>query len=662
MHPMPNLPVFSRLARTVRLPRRQAWLFLLAVGLPGALLLFLSARTVIQDRELSQKRLTDRRQQLGDAVGHVLLDRLERIKLEEATAFAAYQSGHDNDRLSQDATVFVAAIDTAGVHMAWTADPYAIRATRALAVPAFAALIARGTYSELVAKQYDSAAAAYRTALREASDPAQAAYAEVLLGRALLGAGDPLARDPYQRVLRMPFTVRDEQGIPFALYAARALAGDTAVRGDVVAVLRRARAELLHARSLSLPACYTIADLAADLVADPAVRGRCLNLERARTMATDATLLMALRGRDTSWAASDSGRWLASIAPATTTHPSILLAVYVDSLAEAVSGLAGSDLRLVASTDDAVQPIGHGFQGVGVRWSSRDAPAGLHATLTNTRYVTLLAVVLGVVLLGGYLLWRDVQRELRLARLRSQFVSSVSHELKTPLTSIRIFAETLRDRAQLDPKARQEYLETIAHESDRLTRLLQNVLDFSRVERGERTYQLSPQQVPVIVENALRTLRFPLEQQGFTVSYDCDCDFANVRCDSDAVEQAVLNLVSNAIKYSGKSRRIDVKVERRADAVAVIVRDCGMGIAPAHQQRLFERFYRAPTADNDVIPGTGLGLTLVHHMAEAHGGSVSVESAVGHGSTFTLCLPVAAPSIASNERLAPASGPLATPS
>src|ERR1019366_8201485 len=129
-----------------------------------------------------------------------------------------------------------------------------------------------------------------------------------------------------------------------------------------------------------------------------------------------------------------------------------------------------------------------------------------------------------------------------------------------------------------------------------------------------------------------------------------------------AVEQAVLNLVSNAIKYSGKSRRIDVKVERRADAVAVIVRDCGMGIAPAHQQRLFERFYRAPTADNDVIPGTGLGLTLVHHMAEAHGGSVSVECAVGHGSTFTLCLPVAASSIASNERLAPASAPLATPS
>jgi signal transduction histidine kinase len=658
MYSMLDRPAISRLVRTFRLPRRQVFLFLLAVCLPCALLLFLGARTVIQDRELSQKRLADRRQQLADAVGRALLDRLERIKLEEATAFAAYRAGHDNDLLARGATVFVAQVDSGGVQMAWTADPYATRAARALAAPAFAAIIARGVHAELVAKQNDTAAAAYRAALGQATDAAQVAYAEVLLGRALRSARHPLARASYERVLHMRFTVRDEQGIPFALYAARTLAGDTGTQGDVAAVVRRARAELLPSRSLSLPACYTIADLAAA----PAVRERCLDLERAHTMATDASVLTALRGRDTGWAASDSGRWLASIAPATTTHPSILLAVRLDSLADAIASLGGNALRLVASTDKAVQPIGHGLHGIGVRWSSDDAPAGWRAASTNGFYVTALAIVLGVVLLGGYLLWRDVERELRLARLRSQFVASVSHELKTPLTSIRIFAETLRDRANVDPKARHEYLETIARESDRLTRLLQNVLDFSRVERGERTYQFSPQQLPVIVERAIGILRIPLEQQGFTVPFTCDDDFAVVRCDPDAVEQAVLNLVSNAIKYSGRSRRIDVRVEHRDDAVAVIVRDYGIGIAPAYQQRLFERFYRAPTTDNDVIPGTGLGLTLVHHLAEAHGGAVTVESAVGHGSTFTLRLPVAMPAVATTERPAPASAPLAASS
>ena len=652
---MPNRTAISRFVHLLRLQRRQVFLFLLAVCLPSALLLFLSARTIIQDRELSRTRLAERRQQLTDAVARGLLDRLERIKLEEATAFAAYRAGHANDRLARGATVFVAEVDSGGVQMTWQTDPYALRAARALAEPAFAGMIGQGTHLELVAHGFDSATAVYRAALKRAADPAQTAYAELLMGRALRSARSPLARVAYEHVLRTPFTVRDEQGIPFALYAASALVADTATRGEVVAVVQRVRNELLPSRSLSLPACYALADIKA-VPPVPAIRERCIDLERAQLIATGGSLLTALRGSDTPWAASDSGRWLASVAPATTTHPSILLAVRVDSLAEVVASLAGTDLRLVASTGKVVQPIGHGLQGVGVLWSSHGTPGLWRATSTATFYVTFLTIVIAVVLMGGYFLWRDVRRELRLAQLRSQFVASVSHELKTPLTSIRIFAETLRDRANLDPEARNEYVETIARESDRLTRLLQNVLDFSRVERGDRTYQLSPQRVPIIVEHALQTLRFPLEQQGFTVRFDCDDDFAMARCDSDAVEQAVLNLLSNAIKYSGKSRRIDVRVEQREDAVAIIVRDYGIGVAQAHQQRLFERFYRAPTADNDVIPGTGLGLTLVQHLAEAHGGSVTVESAIGHGSIFILCLPVAARAVAASEQ--PAAAPM----
>lgn len=655
---MPDRPVSSRHVRTFLLPRRQVFLFLLAVCLPCALLLFLGARTVIQDRELSQKRLSDRRQQLTDAVARALLDRLERIKLEEATAFAAYRAGDANDRLARASTVFVAQFESGVARMGWTADPHAIRTARALAVPEFASLIARGVHAELVAGRYDTAAVAYRAALGAATTAPQVAYAEFLLGRALRGARDPLARASFERVLRMPSTVRDEEGIPFALYAAKTLAPDTTTRRAVAAAVGRIQAELLHSRALSLPACYAIADLAADAT----VRERCLDLERARNVVADASLLTALRGRSTRWVTTDSGRWLAGVAPATSMRPAILIGVRVDSLAEAIASLAGSDMRLVASADDVGQPIGNGLQGVGVQWLSPDMPAGWRAMITSRFYVMSLAIVLGVVLLGGYFLWRDVRRELHLAQLRSQFVASVSHELRTPLTSIRIFAETLRDRVGIDPRTRHEYLETIARESDRLTRLMENVLDFSRVERGERTYQLSPQRLPAIVESALRVLRFPLEEQGFTVLFSCDDDDAMVSCDADATEQAILNLVSNAIKYSGKSRRIDVRVEQRDGAMVVIVRDYGIGVAPEHQSRLFERFYRAPTTDNDVIPGTGLGLTLAHHIAEAHGGHVTVESAVGQGSTFTLCLPFAAASVAVSTRRAPAPAPLALPS
>ena len=138
---------------------------------------------------------------------------------------------------------------------------------------------------------------------------------------------------------------------------------------------------------------------------------------------------------------------------------------------------------------------------------------------------------------------------------------------------------------------------------------------------------------------ALRTLRFPLEQQGFTVLFHAADDVPMVHCDADAVQQAVLNLVSNAIKYSNRDSRIDVRVEHREGAVAIVIRDYGAGIAPQHQLRLFEAFYRAPTAENDVIPGTGLGLPLVLHVVQGHGGRVTVESEVGSGSTFTMMLP-----------------------
>jgi two-component system phosphate regulon sensor histidine kinase PhoR len=224
--------------------------------------------------------------------------------------------------------------------------------------------------------------------------------------------------------------------------------------------------------------------------------------------------------------------------------------------------------------------------------------------------------------------------------MRSSFVSAVSHELKTPLTAIRMFAETLLINRSADTRNRDEYLDTIVNESERLTRLLNNVLDFSKIEQGTKRYRLEPQSLPDIVRSAARAMKYSLEQQGFTLRTEIDENVPPVQVDRDAIEQAVLNLLANAIKYSGDSRRIDLRL-RSEDGTAVIeVSDRGVGIDPAEHARIFERFYRVPGPETDRIPGTGLGLTLVRHIAEGHDGRVTVTSAPGEGSTFSLVLPL----------------------
>jgi signal transduction histidine kinase len=227
-----------------------------------------------------------------------------------------------------------------------------------------------------------------------------------------------------------------------------------------------------------------------------------------------------------------------------------------------------------------------------------------------------------------------------MAELRSQFVASVSHELKTPLTAIRMFAETLQMGRSPDPDTQAEYLDTIVNECERLTRLVDNVLQFSKIEQGKKIYQFRPVRLAEVVSAAARAMRYPLEQQGFQLRVSVEDDLPAVRGDADALQQAILNLLSNAMKYSGESRSIDVDL-RQEDGEAVIrVRDRGVGIAPELQTLIFEKFYRVPAAENQLIPGTGLGLTLVAHTAKAHGGRVEVRSAPSEGSTFSLCLPV----------------------
>ncbi len=248
---------------------------------------------------------------------------------------------------------------------------------------------------------------------------------------------------------------------------------------------------------------------------------------------------------------------------------------------------------------------------------------------------------MGLTSLAGYLLWRDVQRSTRLSALRSEFVASVSHELRTPLTSIRMYAEILRMDDEMEPEARAGYLDTIFQESQRLSRLVDNVLQFARIEQGRVSYDLRRLSLAAVVESAARAFAGLAAQSGFQMSIECAPDLPAVLADRDAIEQAILNLLSNAMKYSGASREIALRLERQERYAAIQVVDHGIGIAPEEQRKVFERFYRARTDENREISGTGLGLTLVEHIASAHGGQVTVKSHIGEGSTFTLLIPFA---------------------
>jgi len=249
----------------------------------------------------------------------------------------------------------------------------------------------------------------------------------------------------------------------------------------------------------------------------------------------------------------------------------------------------------------------------------------------------------GLSLVGLGLTWRATQREMRVAQLKSDFLASVSHELKTPLTAIRAFGDLLHSGRARNPERIREYGGMIKTESDWLTALLNNILEASRLERGIRRYRLEEGSLCAGVAEAVELFRHTTEARDFTISVALPSPPIRTKFDKGAIHQAMLNLLSNAAKYSDEkpdARRIEVAV-RRDDREAVIeVRDYGIGIAPDEQRHIFDLFHRAAQSEVQMKGGTGLGLAIVREIARAHGGDISVESRPEAGATFRLRLPL----------------------
>ncbi|MEM6264936.1 MAG: HAMP domain-containing sensor histidine kinase [Bacteroidota bacterium] len=261
-------------------------------------------------------------------------------------------------------------------------------------------------------------------------------------------------------------------------------------------------------------------------------------------------------------------------------------------------------------------------------------------SLVKQRSTNNLLLIVGLemlLLIGVLVVFRSIRKEMDLAQAKSDFVSNVSHEIRTPLALISMFAETLQMGRVRTEKKKQEYYRIISQESQRLSGMVNKILNFSKMEAGKREYQFEPKGMNEWVEGVLETYRFHLQQKGFSLDTDLAEDLPTVNMDREAATESLINLLDNAIKYSEEDKRLLLTTGRQNGRVFVELKDHGMGIPKEAQAAVFDKFYRVGSAEVHNTKGTGLGLSLVQHIMNAHGGNVELrQSAPGKGSTFRL--------------------------
>ncbi len=607
--------------------RRQLLLFGFAVLMPAAVLAGLGIRVLRQESELAHTRLNDEERRATEQLARELTSRLEALKLQEINLRIRSAS---SPRLafagaSNPATVFIAEIIADRLILPW--ESHRNGAGSAL----FEQLRLKGESEEFAKQDGAAAAQAYREALSQARTPWEQGEAQLFLARALTKAGrQEEALKTYRALLRGGGLAADEEGIPYRLYAAERLlsAGkDTAdvqsyIREEIASNHAHSPAELYMMQSMF----GKTGQISALIRRSEQIQAAARSLARVRTR---------VESGESQWIADGKEPWLLTVTAPAPPVPGLLFAV-------STAKLASQGVKLVSARTPSSEPLGPALAGLNVQWEPGRFTAGQGSGMTAALFTAGLALVLGLTILGGYLLLRDVNRDVKMAELRSQFVANVSHELKTPLTAIRMFAETLMMGRSRDERTRSEYLETIVNESERLARLVDNVLDFSKIEQGKKIYRMRPTSLPDVVRSAARAMQYPLSQQGFTLDLSVDDDVPELKADPDAVEQAILNLLTNAMKYSGEAREISLRLAGVNGHAVIAVQDRGEGIAQEDQARIFEKYYRTKSHETSTIAGTGLGLTLVAHIAKAHGGRIEVQSSPGEGSTFSISIPLEA--------------------
>lgn len=272
----------------------------------------------------------------------------------------------------------------------------------------------------------------------------------------------------------------------------------------------------------------------------------------------------------------------------------------------------------------------------------QENPHLFEALLTSRRgiYLYMFILLAGILIFGLTLTIRIVSHELELGKMKSDFVSTVSHEFKSPLTSIRQLAEMLQANRVPSEQRRQRYYDVLLEQSERLSLLIDNILDFAKMEEGKKEFMFEMVDMGPLLQELISTIQQQVRHEGFTIEVELDMPLLSIQADRAAITQAITNLIDNAIKYSAGSKKVCVRSYRENQYLMIAIQDFGVGIKPEEIDRVFERFYRGGDELTRTVKGSGLGLTLVKQIVEAHHGSVHVESEPGHGSTFFIRLPL----------------------
>ncbi len=287
---------------------------------------------------------------------------------------------------------------------------------------------------------------------------------------------------------------------------------------------------------------------------------------------------------------------------------------------------------------------GRSASATGLPWpvlvANRDAKAELEEFAGRRRLLLgALGLLTVVVVAGSYSVARAYARELAVMRLQSDFVSAVSHEFRTPLTSLRQLSETLNEGRPLEDERRARYYQALDRATNRLQKLVEGLLDFGRMESGAMVYRRQDLDVAALVTSVVDEYQRDAGDRGYHAELKTEGDLPSIHADPEALGRAVWNLLDNAEKYSPECTTIRVDVEREGAGIAIRVRDRGLGIPAAEQREVLRKFVRGTAAHTTGIKGTGIGLAMVKHIVDAHGGLLRLQSAPGEGSTFSIVLP-----------------------
>ena len=328
-----------------------------------------------------------------------------------------------------------------------------------------------------------------------------------------------------------------------------------------------------------------------------------------------------------------------------TIHPLILKNANGSDFYWELTGINGELLLKSDYIPEDTPPVYTAFPSNLPSWSLTLYPenSGLLITLFRTGkglFFYIFIVILIILACGLFFTLQTINHELNLSRMKSYFMSTVSHEFKSPLTSIRQMAEMLVRGRVPSPERQQKYYTTILQQSERLSHLIDNILDFSKMEEGQKIFRFETADITPVVKEMVESFQKLTADEGFHISLTIPEPLPDVVFDREAMEQVIHNLIDNACKYSGESRTVEVQLYPKGGKIVISVGDHGIGIGKEDHDKIFSRFYRAGEELTQTVKGSGIGLTIVKQIVEAHQGEVTVESSPDKGSIFNVILPI----------------------